>query len=80
MTALLRLLSLRHLMAARARNLLRLGRSFLKAGGDLDGSLPRRFLAAYCGREPALRTRIRRQLRTLPLSFHLHRMAWGKAS
>ncbi len=64
---------------ARARNLLRLGRSFLKSGGDLDGSLARRFLAAYCGRDRGLRARMRRQLGTLPLSFHLHRIAWSKA-
>lgn len=56
--------------AERASNLLRLYRSFLKKGGS--GSAPRRFLAAYCGKDKS----VTRCLRTYPLSFHLHRLGW----
>ncbi len=63
--------------AERAGNLLRLGRSFLKAGGDrLQASIPRRFLAAYTAGERPLRRRLRAQLRTYPLAYHLHRLGW----
>ena len=60
--------------AERASNLLRLGRSYLKKGGS--GSLPRRFLAAYSGRDRGMRKALSRCLRTYPLSFHLHRLGW----
>ncbi len=63
--------------SGRAANLLRLWRSFLKSGGDrLQGSLARRFLAAYCGKDRSLHRTLRRQLQTPPLAIHLHRLAW----
>ncbi len=65
---------------ARAANLLRLARSFLKAGGDrLQSSLPHRFLAAYSRGDGSLRRALRRRLQTYPLAFHLHRLGWRLA-
>ena len=62
---------------ARAANLLRLGRSFLKSGGDrLQASLARRFLAAYTRGDRDLRRALRLRLQTYPLAFHLHRLGW----
>lgn len=69
--------------AARALNLIRLGRSFLKLGGNrAQASLARRFVAAYCrggeaaGRDRAFRRTMRQQLQTYPLSYHVHRIGW----
>lgn len=60
--------------ADRAGNLRRLARSYAKAGGDLSAATGRRFLAAYCGRDKALRAQMRERLKRT--DFPLHRLRW----